>query len=193
MAIRRITARWTGFTGAPGYSVFHFAEGGNVPDAGTARTRVKAFFDAVAAILPADVSIQVDPSVQVLDEATGVMTDIEDDDTNITPTNGIGGSGYSAPSGAVINWRSQAVVNGRLVRGRTFLVPLAGASYEADGTLTSVAIGRLRDAGNEMVTGDFANAFGIWSRPRAGAGGSFHTANSFNIPDKAAVLRSRRD
>lgn len=203
MDILRITARWTGFTGAPGYSNFHFStdagfwDGGVLtPDAEVAASagagRVRNAFLEIADLLPEDVGLQIEGEAALLDSDTGEQlgaVPTEPDDMR----GGSAAGGYSAASGAVVNWRTNDYRFGRRIRGRTFLVPLAGSAYQNDGTLTPAALTALRDFGDGIMNGIGALNFGVWSRPRDGAGGVFATATGYTVPDMAAVLRSRRD
>lgn len=193
MAIHRVTAQWSGFPGAPGYSNFYFAGDGTTEgDAQASAARVRTFFDAITNRLPTGVSIQVEPEVASIDEASGNMTGIVAIDP-VLPVSGVGTGGFSGPSGAVVNWLTTEFINGRMVRGRTFLVPLAASSYEDDGTLTTNALTGLRTAATALI-GDLSDAgLMVWRRPIGGAGGSANLVRSAQVPDLAAVLRSRRD
>lgn len=193
MAIYRVTVRWMGFMGAPGYTNFHFTENVGSPGARAGWDRARAFFNGINDLLPSDVRYLPEGEVAVIDEDTGMVTGYEMAEEN--PSDGGGGdsSGYSAASGAVITWNTSGVRNGRRVRGRTFLVPLGGNSYEADGTLTSEAIGTINTAAGELVGEGFDSGFCIWSRPGAGGDGGAYPVTGFRVPDMSAVLRSRRD
>jgi len=92
-----------------------------------------------------------------------------------------------------VNWRTNDYRFGRRIRGRTFMVPLNSNAYEGDGTLSTAARGDLQTFADTMVSGTGGAEFGVWSRPRNGAGGVFATVTSGTVPDMAAVLRSRRD
>lgn len=188
-----MTARWSGFPGAPGYSVFHFAGGGGlISDATQVAERVRAAFLLVAPRLPTSVSIEVQPTVEVLDSDTGVLSGFQEI-TAPTAVNGAAAGTYAGPAGAVVNWRTNDVRGGRRIRGRTFLVPLASAAFESNGTLSGSARSDVQDFADELLGGDLDSEFGVWSRPVGGSGGVFATATSASVPDMAAVLRSRRD
>lgn len=193
MAIHRVTARWTGFQGAPGYSVFHFmAGGGLISDAQSSATRVADAFEYLKANLPDTVTVSIEPEVQEIDESTGMVTGFQ----NITPpspVNGTGDGNYSAASGAVVNWRTGDLRFGRRIRGRTFLVPLVGASYDSAGTLSTATLTNVNLFADELVGGDLDSELVVWSRPRDGSGGVAATVTQATVPDMAAVLRSRRD
>ena len=128
MTIHRVTARWDGFPGAPGYTSFYFEDLTAVEGANLARTRVRAFFSDVGGYLAPNMTITVDPSVEGIDEATGQITQFLEDPTEVVPVKTSSTGTYAGPAGAVINWRTTTLRNGRLVRGRTFLVPLSYAT-----------------------------------------------------------------
>lgn len=193
MAISRITAVWSGFTGAPGYTSFHFAAfgGGDVMDAEVAR--VRAFFSQLNPILPSSVRVQVQQETEVIDETTGVLIDYGAASDPVTVVEGNGGNSYSAPSGGLVSWNTGTVVNGRRLRGRTFVVPLATAAYQEDGTLTPVAVAALEDAAEALIGDGSGPQLVVWSRPNNGGAGATGVVTGYRVPDLAAVLRSRRD
>lgn len=193
MAIYRVTVRWTGFQGAPGYSNFHFTEQVSTPGPEDGRERVRQFFNGINTLLPSDVSYQAEGEVAVLDETTGMVTDYILVDEDPATGNGGDAGGYSAASGAVVTWNTAQVRNGRRVRGRTFLVPLGRTAYEADGTLAPGTISTISQAATELTGEGFDSGFCIFSRPSGGQGGGVYPVTGFRVPDMAAVLRSRRD
>lgn len=193
MDIIRILVRWTGFNGAPGYSSFHFAGGGGlISDAQQVADRVYSAFNEISAMLPEDVTITIESEAQVLNSDTGLLQGF----LQVDPLGTISGTadgGYSAASGAVVNWRTDDVRFGRRIRGRTFIVPIGGIYYGDDGTLTTGALSDLNSFATTMRGFDLDSELGVWSRPIDGAGGVFATVTGHNVPDMAAVLRSRRD
>lgn len=193
MAILRVSARWSGFPGAPGYSNFHFQASGTGVDVSASRALVHGFFDGVAADLPSSVSIDVLSQVEVLDDVSGQLVDYSDDPEELDPVSGGSSGNFSGPSGAVVNWRTATIVEGRRLRGRTFLVPLNNSAYEGDGTLTAAALTRLNNAASVLSGAGFGSGFGVLSRPAGGGAIRFGEVTGHNIPDMVAVLRSRRD
>lgn len=189
----RVTAVWTGFSGAPGYTSFHFSTFTGGGDAQAAVDRVRAFFSGVRTFLPGSVSIQVQPTVEILDEASGVLQDYVDAEDPPLVVTGNGTGAYSAAAGAVISWNTATVANGRRVRGRTFLVPLSGSGLESDGTLSAAGLLEINAAAAGLEGGDFEQQLVVWSRPRNGAGGVAAPVTGHRVPDMTAVLRSRRD
>ena len=194
MAVYRVKFRWTGFTGAPGYTNLHF-------DASTEPTQAgaQAVYDAagefagdITSALPSAVSISIEGGVEVVDQTTNELLTVFSATTR-TAAKGIGTGGFSSSTGACITWETGEVKNGRRVRGRTFIVPLAASGYDTDGTLTSGVLTDLQTAAAALAAGGFT--FGVLARPSTvgAADGSFHTVTSGRISDKTAVLRSRRD
>ena len=193
MAISRITAVWSNFRGAPGYTNFFFD--GAFPDdaaAEAAAVSVRQFFVDVNPHLPFEVNINIQGVADILDEGTGAITNQIDFNPPIS-VSGAGGGKYSAASGAVVNWNTVEYKGGRRVRGRTFLVPLTSDAYDDNGDLSGAALGAIRTAASDLITDLGANPLAVWSRPRGGAGGTAHVVSSATVPDMGAILRSRRD
>jgi hypothetical protein len=192
----RVTAVWSGFPGGPGFSNFYFTQPAITgPSAQAVATDVRAFFAGFSGLIPAGVAIQVAPQVALIDEATGTL---QDEITVATPPavlNGGGNGERSAPSGAVVNWKTSTIVAGRRLRGKTFLVPLTIQSYDNTGTLTDAALALLRASAATLATVNVGapTELCVWHRPVNGAGGSLGIVTSSSVPDKAAILTSRRD
>ena len=197
--ILKVSSKWTGFSGAPGYSNFFFQNNfGTAPSTDERQKAIAAtdsFWMAVLPLLPNTVTITVQSDVEVIEETTGMLIDVMSGPA-LTSRVGTGGVGaYSGASGAVLTWRTNGVRNGRRVRGRTFLVPLAIGAYQNDGTLADTARTTLGTAANSLITPAAGTPpFNVWARPSAkGAsdGNSYEVVGS-SVPDMAAVLRSRR-
>lgn len=191
----RVTALWSGFPGAPGYSNFYFSQAltGAVGAQGAAN-RVWDFFNSMTLCFPSSARIQVEPNVAGVDAETGQQ---EDDYVIGTPKALISGAGagtYAGPSGACVTWRTGSFLSGRRVRGRTFLVPLASSAYQEDGTLAAARIAEIRTGAAALANDTLFEGAGlvVWHRPTNGAGGSEHRVVGSQVADKVAVLRSRR-
>lgn len=194
MSLFRVKARWSGFTGSPGWSVFHF----DAPDDAAGPT-AQACADAVRSLaytwrthIPSIVTINVESSVERIDTPTGQMIDITDVTAPLAVT-GTATGNFSAASGACIQWITAGVRNGRRVRGRTFVVPMAATGYDAAGTLSTGALSDLQ-GGATAFANDFAGAV-VYGRPTApgASDGVAYDIASGRVVDKVAVLRSRRD
>lgn len=194
MSLFRVKARWTGFSGAPGYTVLHFeapddAAGPSPEDCVTA---VHTFFDSIRDRLPSVVSVQVEGAVERLEIGTGQLIGFDD----VTPPSLVIGAmsgGFSSATGACVGWATNGVRNGRRVRGRTFIVPLGAGTYDTDGTLNSIALTDIQTAASALAA-DFAGLV-VYARetaPGAADGVAYDVAGA-RVADKTAILRSRRD
>lgn len=196
--ILRVTINWTGFVGAPGYTNLYFRDftAGAVDqamaDGAVAKTDV--WVNAWLSSLPTTVTIGVDPTVEVIEETNGELqgffTTVPE-----APSIATAIGAYSAASGACVNWYTNGVRNGRRIRGRSFMVPLGGAGLQSDGTIDQTKLTALRTATNTFISATGSGDLGVWSRPTPGEpdGGVWYVVTSATIPDKVAVLRSRRD
>lgn len=193
MTLMRVTAQWGGFQGGPGYSNFYFyGEGGDELHQAH-RVLVAEFFQGFSSYLPSGVTIGILSEGAVIDEATGMLVDYLQGTEPITGAIGSSSGSYSAAAGAVVNWNTNAVVAGRRVRGRTFIVPVGNSGLQSDGTLSEAFISTLRGAATDLIGPGSNSGLSVWSRPRAGAAGSSAIVTSAVVPDMTAVLRSRRD
>jgi len=178
---------WNGFVGGPGVTTLYWDIAAATPNLAAWNT----FLSAIAARLPAVVVLQSQSSGDVLDDVTGnIIGSWTGAAQAAVPGTAVGA--YTAPSGACINWRTAGIVGGHRVRGRSFLVPLSGASYDTDGSLLAAALTTLRGALATFQAAASPNLL-VWHRPVGGGGGDSFAVNAADIPDKAAILRSRRD
>lgn len=200
MPVSRVEVIWSGWSGGPGLTSFHFDD---IRGAETVHLdRVRTFLIDVlggpptAGYLPTVVKLDVNPVVETYDETTGnlLATTVGTKPAQISGA----GTDFAAPAGAAISWSTGLVhdvpgseAGPHLVRGRTFLVPTSSSVVEADGSLKAATLTDMNAAVSAFIT---ANPdFVIWSRPVAGAGGAFGVVIAGLVRDKVAVLRSRRD
>lgn len=147
-------------------------------------------FGALNAILPVGVVLDIPNTGDTIDAATGQLTGTwghTNPPGQMLPT---GGAAAAAGVGACVTWLTSDVVNGRRVRGRTFIVPLSTDGYQDDGTLTPAAVTALGVFAGLLI----AESLVVWHRPTTvgGSNGSEHAVTSFKVSDRVAVLRSRR-
>lgn len=200
VAILRGKVNWSGFPGAPGYTVFHastfqveFSDG-----ATALRNAMNNFMVAISNNLPNNVMVTPEAEVEMIEDTTGELLN-SFTTAPIAGTQGTGGLAYSGPTGAVVNWRTSTIRRGRRMRGRTFLVPLANASYENDGSLTAAARADIQAAADTFIA-DVGTELLVYGRPTPSttanpgphADGTTGVVTSAQVPDLAAVLRSRR-
>jgi hypothetical protein len=180
-----IKAVWGNWPGAPGYSTFYFDTAQT-----TAPASVRAFFDAIKALLPTGLTVQVAGSGDIIDDITGR---INNSWTAAAPAvvTGTAVASYSGGSGGLVHWITSTVINGRRLRARTFLVPLTAGAYDNNGSLSSSTITTLQTAANGLLTAE-SGLMRAWHRPTNFSGGSSGAVSSASVPDLAVSLRSRR-
>lgn len=195
--IDRVRVSLTGFGGAPGVATYYGLSGPALFPS------VVALWGGLAELMPASVSIKTENSGDTLNDATGDLVG----SWSIAPTTGVVGVStdvYAAPSGAAITWLTQTITAGRRLKGRTFVVPLAGTNYQNDGTLNAAAIVAILNRAQMFVDAQVGNAV-VWHRPFAGSAatatrparpatvGSNGVITACRVTDKVAILTSRRD
>lgn len=190
-------------TGSPYLCVMHFtASTEDQAAADNAIAKTKNFWNAFASVWATTVSATNLPNVDLITAATGSLVG-QLTVTVATTTGVVSGSDFLPPATqALIRWNTADFVNGRRVRGRTFIPALLESANGADG----------RPAG-QLVTTNVPNAlaallaagassFVTWSRPFAGRtlptpiparSGTTHLVTTGTLQPQFAVLRSRRD
>jgi hypothetical protein len=199
MSIQRIRVVWGGIATGPGVSTF-YAEAGAVPDLPKLRTALDNLKTAIAP----GVTLQIQNQGDTLDETTGALTGSWSTTASAVITSTATGT-FAAPVGGCVNWQTESIHNGRRLRGRTFVVPMASSQFGANGQLLAGAAGALQGliAGVMLATSPH---FVIWGRPvkpkdenghvipgSTGSGGLAGVISGGTVPLKAMVLTSRRD
>ena len=178
---------WSGFLGAPGYSVF-YAEPGQAVMA-----RIREFFEGIKSVIPAGITLTFPSSGKTIDAATGDQIGSWTGSAQQSVVGAASGV-FSAASGAVVHWHTATLWRGRLIRGRTFLVPLSGLAYDVNGTLEPGALTLIQTVANGLVNTTSGHMV-IWARPnplttRPEKGGFKGSVISASVVDKVAVLKS---
>ena len=188
----RIRAEWSGASViGGGLSTFYTSviapSGADLTDA---RAQVASFFTEVQGVTANTTTTFVPKQGDTLDVSTGEIA-------GGWTAGGVPGqnlaestSNFAQGVGARIVWTTNGIHKRRRVRGGTFVMPLAGSMYDADGTLTPTCVTRLTAAA-QFLLGPVQ--FQVWSRPAVGgAGGMAFPIVGFTVPDRVSWLRSRR-
>ncbi len=198
--ILRVKLRWAGFTGAPGYSIFHMKEFDGADSqaqfAEQATLRINTFADKLKGLIPNGASLQVQQDVEVIEDSTGELLNVVSTASKPAITSlATASMSFAGPVGAVITWRTGGVRNGRRIRGRTFLVPLVGAAFDAQGRIAANNLTQLQTAAATLVGSEGSPDLGVYARPSSSGAsdGQWTVATGYSIPNFGAVLRSRRD
>jgi hypothetical protein len=183
--IRRVRLNWSGsaVVGAASTSFYFLVGSGTDQDC---VDNVEQLMDSVRLSMTTDLTYTSEAGVEYFDVITGEISSIG----GTTPFTGTGdGSDELLPRAAqaLIRWRSGAFVNGREIRGRTFL-PGFGKGQDEDGVLTAACKANI-SAGVGDFLGNEATIPLIWSKTK----GTAAPITGGGPWDQWAVLRSRRD
>ncbi len=175
-----------GGTGVVGPGLMTFYAAGGAPSPGP----IKNFLSALVDDFPTDVTFTVPNDGDLLDEATGELTGTWTGSGGGAVT-GAGTGNYILGAGGVLKWTTGGLFRGRHVRGRTFLVPLVAADFDADGRILAARVtGIVNAASNYMLNQD--PPLGIWSRPTGGTPGKVSNITAVTMSTLPSSLRSRR-
>lgn len=200
--MQRVRVPWAGVVGGTSLSTFYFT------DASAGLADLRAFFASFAVVVPAGISWSFPGAGDVMEDTTGEITGTWTG-TGQALLQGSGGGNYAAPTGLMARWTTPSVVFGHRVRGRTFLVPMTNNGFDAGGTGNDSVVAAIQLAGQTLADNATAD-MKIWSRPqlatpswtdvrgvthpaRPARSGVAVSATGCFVPDKAVVLRSRRD
>jgi hypothetical protein len=190
--------KWTGFPGGPGFTNLYWRTIGDVEvDQAAVNgtvTKVETWLNAWRPYFPVGVTTQLDSVVTEINTGTGAQIGFFNA-TVAAAAPGQDSAGYSAASGACINWSTAGVRNGRRIRGRTFMVPIGGTGFDGTGTLADNRLQFMRSSTATMLANQTSSQLIVWSRPTKAApdSGEPWPVSAYSIPDKAAILTSRRD
>jgi hypothetical protein len=186
---------WVGGITGPGVTVFHGRDTalGTIGQAAQELAdRAATFLGAVAAgNLPDDITLDFAAEVVELNTSTGVLVAVHPVNDAGSVNGGVAGS-YARPSGARVEWGTGAIVMGRRLRGRTFLVPVVSLAYADGGNLVPAVRASIEGLAQDYIDEPFgieAVAPTIWSRTH-GIEADIVTAS---VPSEVAILSSRRD
>lgn len=177
----RVRLNWTG--PSSGFSVMHFD--GTLSGAQDAADAAALWWDEVNDRFPTTQAMRVDPEVAEISLGTGQTIGT----TSVTTAAIAGTTGSTqVPQASMVlmRWRTGAFVNGREIRGRTFIPGLSLGELTAGGELRQQALDDF-NAATSILTGA-TPAFGVYSPRTAG----FAEVASGDAWVELAVMRSRR-
>jgi hypothetical protein len=193
MSFWRQKAVWSG-PGGPGVSHLDYRDA-PVPIDDANHTAIaagwRAYFNTLAGYLPNEWSIAVSSELQKLTDA-GDLEELESLTSVPASVAGTYSGSWAGAVGVVTRFETGQIVNSRRVRGRTFFVPAGSTvAFDQDGTMNSTALGDFLGARVTLHNVLAAqNAVPVVFSPTHGAK---YDITGFNIADRSAILRSRRD
>lgn len=190
MPMYRVRTELSAPQGGPYLSTMFFNEATGT--AQQAATAVITWWQAVDNLMANDYTWTVLPEVAVIQETSGLLTSIE----SVTGNTGVGidGSDVLPPANQIlVRWLSASVVNGRLLRGRTFVPGLTEAA-NTERKVSAAWITALDTANAALLATANADLV-VWHRPSTpgGSDGELASVSAASVWTDFAVLRSRRD
>jgi hypothetical protein len=187
--LNRLVVAWSGpqIVGQA-VTVLHFTASDNAAPNVAA---IVGAFDRLTPMLPTGVTLTIPGSGDKIDDTTGELVGVWDAGAGGTK-NATGAAKAAAGVGACVTWNTGGIVNGRRLKGRTFIVPMANDQYAADGTIENGTLGQINLFANDLKN---AGALAVWHRPTSkdATDGNSYGVLSFRVRDKVAVLSSRRN
>lgn len=175
-----------------GVSTLAFEDPADDETAGVILGEVKQFWDSLSVMLDSSLSYVVEGEPRRYAAIDGSLQQIFD-----APSPG-GGSGSQAgnavprSSQVLIRWNTAEIINGRLLRGRTFVPGLMGTAITDTGLVATSQLTQIAAAANALID-QSGGTLSVWSRPRGSSGGQTGLVTSASTWEQFAVLRSRRD
>ena len=189
MQLFRVPVSWNG-AGVVGLAVnvLHF-DGSNQSSPPVAG--ILSAYQGLATALPSGVTVSVPNAGDIIDDTNGQLVGVWAGTGGGTVAGSTAGA-RAAGVGACVSWQTGGIVNGRRLRGRTFLVPLTSGAWDTDGTFQTSALAQLVAFGAALRA---AGPLAVWHRPTTpgGTDGTSYGVTGHRVSDKTAVLRSRRD
>lgn len=183
---REILVDWTTDSGSGKVSVFMFLEGSAVADQ---RDALADFLAVIDNGLASTCSYAIRQSGRELDATTGGLTGAWTDSTAHTGAGGGSGEPVADAVQCLFQWQTDHIVNGRFLRGRTFIPGLVSAAV-VNGNVDSATQAAFQAAGQALL--DTGTQLAVWHRPTAGSGGVAWAADTATVWSELAVLRRRR-
>lgn len=202
MAVGVVRTAWAGTSGGPGVTQLFIREGAGAfwtaTQAQNAVNAVRTFWNAVAATLPDDVVLTVQPVVDIYNEIDGQL---QASVTAATPPASVAGTStgvFAMASGMKVNLNTNVIRFGRRVRGSFFIVPAASTVYTTGGAVASTVRTSVNTAAATMVSSLSSSGLElvVYSRPQTvptARVGATSLVATVETNEKAAVLRGRRD
>lgn len=181
--------RWTGGRIGAGATVFHFRSIASDSGAQGIANAARTLFDSLKGYFPDEVVFTFDAEVKELADDGTLMAVY-----SVTPgANVAGGSSgtYANGSGICVRHVTSAIIGGRRIIGRTFLVPIAASVWNTDGDLSASVAGIINS-----TFATFASAvslsgsdLSVWSRKNS----SVSKVTGSQALARPTHLRSRND
>lgn len=185
--VREIIVDWTTVNGGGKSSILYWIEATPVEQQ---RAALGAWLASLEGGLHNTTSYNVRPEGRELDTTTGTLVGAWTEATDYSGT-GTLTSGQPVPDATqiLIRWSTDHVVNGRFLRGRTY-IPGTTTTNVSGGNLAASIVTSYTTDSNTLVNS--GNQLAIWHRPINGVGGVAWAVDSAQCWSEFAVQRRRR-
>jgi hypothetical protein len=184
---REILVDWTTASGAGKVSVFWFL----TPTAvASQRAALAACLGNVDGVLDNSTSWTIRTAGREVNDATGVLTGVWSDGTSYTGTGARTVEPLADASQLLIQWRTDHIVEGRFLQGRTY-IPGLSTEYVTSGNVSPDTVTALGVVVQDLV--DAAVQLCVWHRPQEDSLGVAWAVDTATVWNELAVLRRRRN
>lgn len=153
---------------------------------------VDTFWSAVAANLTFDITLSVEANPSRYAASNGVLQEVFTAAAPGPVTGSVSTDPVARSTQYLIRWATADIVDGRVIKGRTYVPACPASQIRDDGTVEPALIAIIDALGEDLIT-DSGGLLSVWHRPIAGAGGSEHLVTGVSGWNEWAVLRGRRD
>lgn len=190
---------YSGWSGGPGVNVLYMTEGSIPGDTQNAAQQMydelHGAYSAHVGLWRPDVKVIVGRECAILEHSTGKIVNVQavaQPKADIVST-GIGG-GESPATMALARFVTDRWLNGRRLKGRSFLGPINASALDANGRMKQVLASTIEDSYTSMTSG-VGVRLAVYSRPSPANSmvGNYADVVTVAVDQKAAILRSRRD
>lgn len=183
---REVLVKWTMPNGLVTNSVINWYEGMPVE---TMRSTIAGALGHLAPYLTPDTLWEIPKSGKLINDATGQQ--IGGWTASLNQTGGGSGGSQPLPDAAMglIRYRTDQIINGRYVNGRTYIPGLSTGAADG-GNVSAGCLGALQSCGNALVG---SNKLYVYSRPKGAGAGVILASTRAEAWNEFAILRRRRN
>lgn len=178
---------WQSENSPGGLSVMYFDDSSNISNV---RNAIDSLFTGVQARLDSLTSWSVRTTGKIISPVSGTLTGFWSDAAPAVGTGTLSGQPVSNASQVLMQWRTDQVVSGRLLQGRTYVPGLSTGSLEG-GQLSAAAQASFIATQLVFLAATDVN-FVIWHRPKEDAPGAAYPVVNASTWNELAVQRRRR-
>lgn len=183
-AIRKVIVHWNNTPAANAVNVWYALDSG-----GNFIADLRTWYNSFGSYIPSGVTITIPNTGEVLDDATSAVLGAWSETATTTVT-GTAGGAYASGTGACFVWNTHVYLTRRQLRGKTFMVPLAGM-VDTDGSLSTGFVNAVTTSTNTLF-GAVGDSLAVWHRPVGFEGGTARLMVDWTLHDRPAFLNSRR-